>query len=138
MQRSITFRLRPEVAREHIARVVQNGVRKIGMQALRGVVMRTPVDTGRARSNWQVSVDTPLLTNINAYAPGTKLGIGEAGNAQATIQAGSAIIDNAKPFGMIFISNGLPYINRLEHGWSGQAPAGMVRITLDQIQAQFR
>ena len=48
VQRSIVFKLRPEVMREHIGRVVEMGVRKIGMQVLRGVVLRTPVDTGRA------------------------------------------------------------------------------------------
>jgi hypothetical protein len=31
------------------------------------------------------------------------------------------------------ISNAAPYINRLEHGWSSQAPAGMVAVTLMEI-----
>lgn len=138
MQRSITFRLRPDMAREHIAKATRLGVQKIAMQALRGIVMRTPVDTGRARSNWQVSLDSPLLTNKDAYSPGTKLGIGESGNAESAIQVGAATIGSAPAFGVIYIANGLPYINRLENGWSGQAPAGMVRLTLDQIAAQFR
>lgn len=33
----------------------------------------------------------------------------------------------------IYIANGLPYILRLENGWSKQAPAGMVAITLAEL-----
>jgi len=36
----------------------------------------------------------------------------------------------------IFIVNGLPYINRLENGWSQQAPNGMVAITLAELPAR--
>ena len=135
-QRSVQFRLRPEVAREHIAGVVRAGVRKIAMQALRGIVLRTPVDSGRARSNWHVSLEFPVTMEIGPHSPG-KGGSTGAANAEATIAAGTQTINLAPAFGIIFIANGLPYINRLEHGWSGQAPAGMVRVTLDQITAQF-
>jgi len=31
------------------------------------------------------------------------------------------------------ISSDIPYMNRLEHGWSQQAPSGMVRITLMEL-----
>jgi hypothetical protein len=136
-QRSIQFRLSERVAREHIERVVQLAVQKIAMQCLTGIVLRTPVDTGRARSNWHVSIEAPVLDQREPYSPGAGLGAGERANAQAAISAGTAVIGRAPAFGMIFISNGLPYINRLEHGWSGQAPAGMVRVTLDQVAAQF-
>jgi hypothetical protein len=33
----------------------------------------------------------------------------------------------------LFLVNLVPYINRLEHGWSKQAPQGMIGITLAEI-----
>ena len=35
---------------------------------------------------------------------------------------------------MFYITNNLPYIMRLEFGYSKQAPAGMARITVDRFQ----
>lgn len=124
-QRSVTFRLSPTVARERVAEVVRMGVQKIAMQCLRGIVLRTPVDTGRARSNWHVSIGAP------------DIGESEPDSVEATISAGTGVISGANPFGVIYISNGLPYIQALEFGHSKQAPAGMVRLTLDQVAAQF-
>ena len=36
------------------------------------------------------------------------------------------------------ITNPKPYISRLEKGWSGQAPSGMVRITLEEVPTIIR
>jgi hypothetical protein len=36
---------------------------------------------------------------------------------------------------VVFITNGLPYIKRLEYeSWSDQNPAGMVRVTLAELR----
>lgn len=137
MIRSIRFTLEPGAAADRVEGIVRMAVQKIAMQVLRGVVMKTPVDTGRARSNWHVSLSAPDLSEREAYAPGSGLGLGEGGNAAATITAGSATIETAPAYGMIYLSNGLPYIMRLETGWSQQAPAGMVKMTLDEVTAQF-
>lgn len=39
-------------------------LRKVALQTLSGVVLKTPVDTGRARGNWQVSLSTPLTNTV--------------------------------------------------------------------------
>ena len=39
-------------------------------------------------------------------------------------------VDGWKPGQTIFITNSLPYAMRLEHGYSKQAPAGMVKLTV--------
>ena len=36
-----------------------------------------------------------------------------------------------------FLTNSVPYIVMLEYGWSGQAPFGMVRITLHEATVEF-
>jgi hypothetical protein len=38
----------------------------------------------------------------------------------------------------IFITNSLPYAQRLEYGWSKQAPLGVVRITAVEFQSIAR
>ena len=101
--------------------VEQNAGRAVRVAALaadQGVVLATPVDTGRARSNWIVSLGFPVVAN-NEPA-------GEDPTQQALSQA-AAVIRTFKPgLGPIFIANGVPYIQELESGSSAQAPAGMI------------
>jgi hypothetical protein len=101
---------------------------KIGLQALRGVVNKTPVDTGRARGNWQTTLGDPATGTLDTTDPG--------GNQ--TIARGSNTVTTSDPFSVIWLSNNLPYIERLENGYSQQAPNGMVSTTVTEIQVQFR
>lgn len=104
-------------------------VRKVSLQALARIVLRTPVDTGRARGNWQVTIDgTPAKGTVQALdKDGTR-----------TVVAGGKEIAQAKPFGVVYITNNLPYIEPLENGHSKQAPpGGIVRITAQEMQAVF-
>lgn len=98
--------------------------RKLALQALSGVVMRTPVDTGRARGNWQVSV-------------GVDPGSGETGvldkGGHSVISAGAQSIARQRAFTPIIIQNNVPYITRLNDGHSKQAPAGYVESTLASL-----
>jgi hypothetical protein len=101
--------------------------RQVALVADRELVLETPVDTGRARSNWIVSLQAPVLSEREPYAPGQKLGRGERANAQAAIDQGAGRIVVAAPGQTIFISNNVRYIGRLNDGWSAQAPAGFVQ-----------
>lgn len=87
--------------------------------------MRSPVDTGRFRGNWQLGV--------NSVPSGTLANLDKTGNAtQARIAA--SVPDEAA--GHVFwIVNNLPYATRLEHGYSRQAPQGMVGLTLTRFQS---
>lgn len=42
-----------------------------------------------------------------------------------TIQQGSAVIAQGKPYSVIYIQSNLPYSERLENGHSQQAPTGV-------------
>lgn len=97
--------------------------RKLALGALSGVVLRTPVDTGRARGNWMVS--------LGAARGGESDNLDKGG--AATISAGTAAIGASQPFQQIVIENNLPYIERLNDGHSGQAPAGYVEDTLASL-----
>lgn len=80
--------------------------RKLLLGALSGVVERTPVDTGRARGNWQVTQDSPSTSVIESFDRS-----GSQSQAVAT-----AAIGRLSPFARAFISNNLPYIGVLEYG----------------------
>ena len=100
---------------------------KIGMQLLERIVMMTPVDTGRARGNWQASIDDPVSSVL----------VTTSKNGQTAINKGIRVIERVTSGQSIWISNNLPYIEALENGWSGQAPAGMLSVALAEVGSQF-
>lgn len=79
----------------------------------------TPVDTSWARANW-----IPRIGQAYSGTAGTPNAV-----SQAAQQAGIAdVVTRYKlPRGAIFVSNGVPYIARLNNGWSKQSPAGFVQ-----------
>jgi hypothetical protein len=89
------------------------------------VVVGTPVDTGRARANWQAELDQPASGVLPAYSEG-KGGSTAGANTQAAIDQATAKIEQHQPGQVIHITNNLHYIGRLNDGWSAQAPAGFV------------
>lgn len=120
------FQKRFSILADRIDKNLNEMVRKVGIVADQTLVLSTPVDEGTARSNWQVALDAPIRSEIPPYAPGKGLGIGESANAQGALAQGQAAIGQYKNGQTIYISNNLPYINRLNDGWSAQAPAGFV------------
>lgn len=101
------------------------------------VVLSTPVDTGRARSNWLVSVDTPFVGVIDAYSPGEGLGIGESANASRALSQGRGAIAVRQPGQSIFIQNNVAYIGALNDGTSAQAPRMFVETAIMEGLAQL-
>lgn len=115
---------------------VERGVDKIvKMTALavdQAVVLGTPVDEGRARSNWIASIGSPVSETREPYSPGSKLGLGESGNASAAIAQGTEVIRASPPNTPIFITNNLSYIAKLNNGSSRQAPKNFVNNAVKQ------
>lgn len=101
-----------------IEEVVNKETRKTAFTILKGVVLETPVDTGRARGNWLASVNNTILDAVKNKVP----------SASAAIKAGSDKIKTATSmkYPTIYIQNNLPYIERLNEGYSAQAPAKFV------------
>ncbi|RTL04578.1 hypothetical protein EKK58_10260 [Candidatus Dependentiae bacterium] len=92
--------------------------RKVVLAVDAAVVLATPVLTGRARSNWIPSLDKPVTKELKKESY-DKTG-GEAIAAAQSVAAGIKFGSD------VYISNNLPYINRLNQGHSQQAPAGFV------------
>lgn len=108
---------------------IKKAVQKITMEAFRRVILRTPVDTGRARANWSVSEGQIGSTyEIDV--------VDQSGNK--TVATATRTVDGWDCHGSIFLSNNLPYIIPLEYGSSNQAPGGMIRLTVAEMQAWAR
>lgn len=88
-----------------------------------GTIKDTPVDTGRARGNWQTAVGSAPQTVIERDDKGGTAAIAEV-EAKTPAGAGQET----------FMANNLPYIEDLENGSSQQAPSGMVRRNLARVQ----
>jgi len=106
---------------------VDEVIRGTLLDMTRRVIFRTPVKTGRARGNWQATINNP--------ATGPVTGVDTAGNSTL---AEAAPITEVAPGNVYYLTNNLPYAERLEFGWSQQAPSGMVRITLSELDRSIR
>lgn len=97
----------------------------IAMRMYTDIIMLTPVDTGRARANWMLACGK---ANTGTTESTDKTG-------QSTAAQAASQLAGLNKGQSIFITNSLPYIMRLEYGWSKQAPNGMVRQTVERFQA---
>lgn len=88
------------------------------------IVLRSPVDTGRFRANWNVGLER---NDTNTLAPPDPSG------QSAITEALVVLARMTSTQTRVFITNALPYANRLEYGHSDQAPAGMVGVTLAEF-----
>ena len=109
---------------------IEDAISLIAMDSLRGIIFKAPVKTGRFRGNWIVSK--------NAFNRAKSEITDKSGGP--TINKGSQVIQSFdyKKDQSIIIQNNLPYANRLENGWSKQAPKGMVALTLSEMQRKYR
>ena len=86
------------------------------------LVKTTPIDLGWARANWVPSVGAPVVKDLEGADRNVAAAEQSAGFAQV---AGYRLEQ-----GRIFISNNVPYILRLNDGYSRKAPAGFVQAAI--------
>lgn len=109
---------------------VEKVIRKACIDLYRKIVERCPVDTGRAKANWQIS------TTYSDYVRGDNDGF--SFNEIKTI-----VEDEISDFkfelhdDVVIIYNNLEYIEQLENGSSQQAPSGMVSVSLVEFTDHF-
>jgi len=111
-------------SRDTVPETLGKVTRALGLEAMRRLVLRTPVDTGRARGGWGANIGAPF--------EGTRAGTDVSG--AETIADGSSVIATARPFQTIHISSNVEYILPLENGSSQQAPAGMAHVTVEELK----
>lgn len=75
---------------------------------------------GRFRGNWQMSIGAPAAGVLDLIDK----------DGRATQAAHAGIVGAAKAGQVFYLMNNLPYANRIEKGWSRQAPVGLVALTV--------
>ena len=99
-------------------------MRSVSLKLFSAIIKASPVDTGRFRGNWQTTGVTP--------ATGLVAGVDPTGNK--AVNSAATFITNAPGWNTFTLTNNLPYAERLEYGWSKQAPVGMVRVNIARFQ----
>lgn len=103
-----------EETQETIDNVLQTVAIKVG----ESVVRLSPVDTGRFRGNWQMTIDTPATSSLLRYDQEGDMTIADIASKANSFTAGQ----------IAYIQNHVLYGHDLEYG-SSQQSEGMVRIT---------
>jgi len=134
--------------RKEVPDAVVTVQRKTSLDALRKLVKRTPVRTGRARANWQVGInhcpnDIPYPAGdvfAGGVAPKTRTkapSLSVAG--QNAVSAGNRVIGSIKKPCVCYIVNNVEYIAELEKGRSPQCPpGGMMALTVQELRESLR
>ncbi|EKO7540896.1 HK97 gp10 family phage protein [Salmonella enterica] len=95
-------------------------MRAVSLKLFSAIIKSSPVDTGRFRGNWQTTGAT--------QATGLVAGVDPTGNK--AVNNASTYIGSAPNWYEFTLTNNLPYAERLEYGWSKQAPTGMIRVNI--------
>jgi len=116
-----------EKAKEYIHGDFEKFYKMVCLETFSRIVLRTPVDTGRARGNWLVEIGFPATGILTVQGSASEMA------TQATNRAVRKLSD-IPPYSVVHITNNVEYISYLEYDKrSKQAPNGMVEITLSEM-----
>jgi len=114
-----------------VNRRIDTQIRKSTIELFGSVIKMTPVDTGRAKGNWQCTVGTAASSEIDR----------DDGSKRDSLRSSKAyeeVVRTVPPTGnVVWLANNVPYIRSLEYGSSQQAPSGMVRVSLERFGSIF-
>jgi len=96
--------------------VVKSSLVRIGTS----IVVKSPVDTGRFRSNWLAAYGTADTTVNMSVDP----------SGQSSLNRLKMSVNGLNFREYFYFTNTLPYAKGLEYGDSMQAPSGMVRVSV--------
>lgn len=114
--------------------------RKAALDLLQSCIAHSPVDTGRFRASWRISVgsiDTSIAPEVLGQKA-QKMNSPSEALGQATQLMTALSAESLKTGSPIFISNSMPYALALEYGASRQAQAGIVRLAILEVQADLQ
>lgn len=116
-----------DVASKKIHGDMNKFYRQVCLEVLKRIVLRTPVDTGRARGNWQLEIGRPASSSLLVEGS-------EGAMADLAISKGMSKLSQIQPFSLVHITNNLAYIYYLEYDKrSPQHPEGFLEITLTEM-----
>lgn len=111
--------------------LVSRESRELMLRIDRRVVNETPVDTGSAKRNWIACVNQSP-SNVITVPDGADANVEQL----RAIEQGATAISGARGFDTIYINNNLPYIERLNNGYSEQQSARYIERIIEQEVAR--
>lgn len=87
----------------------------------------TPRDTGWAANNWIASKGKPVLNTV-----GTPQAVNSS--PQGIVDVLTYSVEEAKKGVPLFVTNNVPYIRRLNNGWSKKKPAGFIERAIQKAE----
>ena len=135
--------------KEEIPRLVVAFQKKIAFELFRRVLMKTPVDKGFLRGAWTLSIDAPSYERTESMQSLSKSKTIKDGSRVPGVPADQspiaplesqryndqiAMATNLKMGGTIWLTNRMPYVERIEFGgWSRvKAPRGMLGLSINE------
>lgn len=109
---------------------IKLAVDKVAVELTTDLAIATPVDSGRALSNWQAGL-IRQRDYIEAYFPG-KYGSTRSENVQAVQSRARNNVRNRRLGKAIYVSNNAPYIKRLDEDGHSQQARNFIRPTVRQ------
>ncbi len=100
-------------------------MKKLTFEVGRRLIMKTPVDTGRARGGWMPSIGSPAGGEGGPDPEGVQ--------TLARVRVTMSEIDSRGGQVTIYFTNNVSYIGYLNAGTSKQAPAHFVEATVDEV-----
>ena len=124
----MSVKSRFKVAFDNVESNVGDICKKMMLDLDAEIVAGTPVDKGRARSNWVPAIGEPsaLVTDAKDLS------------GSDTTQRAQKMHAESPNFSIMFLSNNLPYIQPLEDGHSQQAPEGWIKLAVQRIASIFK
>jgi hypothetical protein len=113
-------------------------LRRAALEVFRDIVKGSPVDTGRFKSSWFIGIGAPDRS-VAPERPQNRQARGVGGVA---VDESLARLDSLTPTSVdgtqpIYISNNLPYAERLADGHSTQAPSGWIEAAVQRVQRKM-
>lgn len=100
------------------------------LEAMKRVILKTPVDTGKARGSWQIEIGRGIEGDVERIDK-------QGSQAQADAESIAGQLAGLDKFVLVTIFNNTPYILVLENGNSQQARKGIVRPTIRELRQIF-
>lgn len=119
-----------QYATQTVPGIVRQRMTAIAFEALRTLIELTPVDTGRAKGNWQITLERPAEGELDRRDQ-TPQGISSANPALGDV---SGVMANWEIWQFIWIHNGVPYIGFLNDGTEKMPAVHMLERTSEYIK----
>ena len=109
-------------------------VRAGAIVCFQNIIIGSPVDTGRFRVNWQVSINTPKSSVLN---PGETRKDAQGKPIKNQFTGTADVIGGTNGYTLkdaMYLTNNLPYAQRLADGYSAQRGSGWIDVEVQNAE----